>query len=137
MARDAERRPIIYIDHSDIGQGALDDLKAGVRNLVDFIEAREPQLIAYGFHINEQAMKMVVVAVHPDSASLELHMDVGAAEFRKLAPLLTLRKIECYGRPSGRALEQLRQKAADLGDAESVVTIGRYAGFHRLSSVST
>jgi hypothetical protein len=137
MARDAEGGPIIYIDHSDIRQGALDNLKAGVQNLVDFIETREPQLIAYGFHINEQAMQMVVVAIHPNSASLELHMDIGAAEFRKLAPLLTLRKIECYGRPSGRALEQLRQKAADLGDAESVVTIGRYAGFHRLSPVAT
>ena len=133
MARDTEREPIIYIDHSDIRQGALSNLKEGVRNLVDFIEEREPQLIAYGFHIDEQAMKMAVVAVHPDSASLELHMDIGAAKFRKLAPLLTLRKIECYGRPSERAREQLRQKAADLGDVESVVTIGRYAGFHRLA----
>jgi len=74
---------------------------------------------------------MTVVAVHPDSASLELHMEIGSAEFRKLAHLLTLTSIECYGRPSERALEQLWEKAATLGDSGSVVSIGRFAGFTR------
>jgi hypothetical protein len=121
--------PIIYIDHSDIRQGSLDELKAGVQRLVDFIRAREPQLITYGFYIDDEAGKMTVVAVHPDSASLELHMDIGSAEFRKLAHLLTLTDIECYGWPSERALEQLREKAATLGDGGTVVSIGRFAGF--------
>jgi hypothetical protein len=78
---------------------------------------REPQLITYGFYIDEDAAKMTVVAVHPDSASLELHMDIGSKVFAKLAHLLTLTAIECYGRPSERALEQLRHKAATLGTA--------------------
>lgn len=123
--------PIVYIDHSDIREGSLEDLTTGIQRLVDFIEAREPQLIAYGFYIDEDAGKMTVVAVHPDSASLELHMDVGGAEFRKLAHLLTLTGIECYGRPSARALEQMRDKAAALGDGGTVVSIGRFAGFAR------
>jgi hypothetical protein len=61
------------------------------------------------------------VAVHPDSESLERHMDIGSDEFRKLAHLVTLTAIECYGRPSERALEQLRNKAAALGDGGAVV----------------
>ena len=126
--------PIVYIDHSDIRKGSLEELKAGVQRLVDFIEAREPQLITYGFYIDQEAAKMTVVAVHPDSASLELHMEVGAAEFRKLAHLLTLTGIECYGRPSERALEQLRHKASTLGDGGTVVSIGRFAGFTHLAS---
>jgi hypothetical protein len=127
----------VYIDHSDIREGSLDELKAGVRRLVDFIDAREPQLVAYGFYIDEDAAKMTVVAVHPDSASLELHMDIGGGEFRKLAHLLTLTAIECYGRPSERALEQLRHKAATLGDEGTVVSIGRFAGFTRLAAETT
>jgi len=125
--------PIVYIDRSDIRKGSLDELKEGVSRLVEFIEAREPQLIAYGFYLDEPAATMTVVAVHPDSASLELHMDVGAAEFRKLAHLLTLTAIECYGRPSERALEQLRRKADALGDGSTVVSIRRFAGFAHLS----
>jgi hypothetical protein len=132
MAREgtvSASEPIVYIDHSSIREGSLEELKAGVRRLVDFIDAREPQLIMYGFYIDEDAAKMTVVAVHPDSASLELHLDIGSSEFRKLAHLLTLTAIECYGRPSVKALEQLRQKAATLGDGGTVVSIGRLAGF--------
>jgi hypothetical protein len=129
--------PIVYIDHSDIREGSLEELEDGVRRLVEFIEAREPRLISYGFYIDEDAMKMTVVAVHPDQASLELHLDVGSAEFRKLAHLLTLTGIECYGRPSEKALEQLRQKAAMLGEGGTVVSVDRSAGFRRIGSATT
>jgi hypothetical protein len=129
--------PIVYIDHSDIRAGSLDELKAGVQRLVEFIDAREPQLITYGFYIDDEAAKMTVVAVHPDSASLELHLDIGGAEFVKLAQLLTLTAIECYGRPSERALDQLRRKGAQLGDGGSVLSVGRFAGFAHLTSGRT
>jgi hypothetical protein len=128
--------PIVYIDHSDIREGSLDELKAGVERLAEFIAEREPQLIAYGFYIDEAAATMTVVAVHPDSASLELHLDVGGAEFRRLAHLLTLTGIECYGRPSPRALEQIRQKATALGNGATVVSVGRVAGFAHIPSTS-
>ncbi|HET9250331.1 MAG TPA: hypothetical protein VFP13_10410 [Actinomycetota bacterium] len=129
--------PIVYVDHADIKEGSLEELKAGVRGLADFVEAREPQLIAYGFYFDEGAATMTVVAVHPDSASLELHLDVGGTEFRKLAHLLTLTAIECYGRPSEKAIEQLQRKAAALGDGVTVVTIDRSAGFAHLPSATT
>jgi hypothetical protein len=126
--------PIVYIDHSSIREGSVNELKAGVQRLVDFIDAREPQLIIYGFYIDEDAARMTVVAVHPDSASLELHMDIGSEEFRKLAHLVTLTAIECYGRPSERALEQLRLKADALGEGGAVVSVERFAGFAHLAT---
>ncbi len=129
--------PIVYIDHSDIREGSIEELRAGVRRLVEFIEAREPQLVTYGFYIDEEAGKMTVVAVHPDSDSLELHMDAGGEEFRKLGHLLRLTGIECYGRPSERALEQLREKAAALGEGAAVVSVDVAAGSARLASATT
>jgi hypothetical protein len=124
--------PIVYIDHSDIREGALEELRAGVRRLVEFIEEREPQLVAYGFYIDEVAMRMTVVAVHPDPASLELHLDIGGEEFLKLGHLIRLTGIECYGGPSRRAAAKLLQKAEALGDGGTVVSIGRFAGFTHL-----
>ena len=91
---------------------------------------------AYGFYIDEDAAKMTVVAVHPDAASLERHLEIGGGEFRKLSHLITLTSIECYGRPSGKALEQLREKAAALGDGGAVVSIGRSAGFAHVAGVT-
>ncbi len=128
--------PIVYIDHSRIREDSIDELRAGVQRLVDFIDAREPQLLTYGFYIDEDAARMTVVAVHPDSASLERHMEIGSGEFRKLAHLVTLTAIECYGRPTERAIEQLRNKAATLGDGGAVVSIERFAGFTHLASVT-
>jgi hypothetical protein len=128
--------PIVYIDHSQIREDSIDELKTGVQRLVEFIDAREPQLITYGFYIDEDAATMTVVAVHPDSTSLERHMAIGSEEFRKLAHLVTLTAIECYGRPSDKAIGQLREKAAMLGDSEAVVFIERFVGFQHVASIA-
>lgn len=121
---------IVYIDHSDIHEGRLEDLKEGIRRLVDFIETHEPQLTAYGFHLDEDAARMTVVAVHPDTASLELHLGIGNEEFRKLGEMITLRQIRVFGPVSDRAREMLEQKAEMLGGSVSVSE--RFAGFTRL-----
>jgi hypothetical protein len=121
---------LVYVDHSDIHEGRIEDLKEGIHRVVDIIEALEPRLIAYGFHLDEVAGRMTVTAVHPDSASLELHIDVGREEFRKLADMITLRQIEVYGPISERAREMLKQKATMLGGSDVTVT-ERFAGFAR------
>src|SRR5688500_3724613 len=118
---DALRTPIIYIDRSDVEPARVADLRKAVSDLVAFIDAREPQLIAYGFSIDEEAGTMTVAAVHPDTASLELHLNVGRGKFRKVGQLVTLRLIEVFGQPSDAALSQLHQKAAALGGATVVV----------------
>jgi hypothetical protein len=67
---------IVYIDRSEILDGKLEELKEGINELVEFDDAREPQLISYGFFINEEAGRMTVIAIHPYSASLEFHMEI-------------------------------------------------------------
>lgn len=126
--------PIIYIDHSKIRPGRLNDVKEAILRLVDFIDAREPQLLFYGFSVDEEAQRMTVLAVHPDAASVEYHMDVGGAAFRSFAELIEMQAIEVYGDPSQRMLEQLEQKAKDLGE-QGTVRVGRLqAGFSRLAA---
>jgi len=123
---------VVYLDHAEIREGRLEDLRAGIRRLVDVLEPLEPQLVAYGFHIDEAASRMTVTAIHPDSASLELHMEVGREEFRKLADMITLQTIEVYGSVSDRALEMLEQKVKMLG-GQGVRVVPRFDGFARIS----
>lgn len=120
---------IVYVDHSDILEGRLEDLKEGIRRVVDFIEAREPQLIAYGFHLDEAAGLMTVTAVHPDSVSLEVHLEIGREEFRKLGEMIRLRRVEVYGTISDQAREMLEQKVQMLGGKVTVTE--RFGGFAR------
>ena len=130
----SEVRPdlIVYVDHSDVDLERLDELKAGIRRVVAFIEAHEPQLIAYGFHLDEDRGRMTVTAVHADSASLELHLEVGRDQFRTLAGLITLTQVEVYGTVSDHVRDLLEQKASVLGGA-GVRIVERFDGFARLA----
>lgn len=67
--------------------------------------------------------------VYIDSASLELHMEVGREEFRKLGEMLAFRQVEVYGAISDRARAMLEQKVQMLGGAAAV--IDRFQGFTR------
>jgi hypothetical protein len=123
--------PIVYIDRSDVRPGAVADLRNAVSELVAFVEAREPQLISYGFYVDESASTMTVVAVHPDSASLGYHLSIGGPEFRKVGAFITLRTIEIFGVPSEAVLDQVREKALTLGNA-TVIVRSADAGFARV-----
>jgi hypothetical protein len=122
--------PIYYVDRSDILEGSLAEVREGMRDLAAFVEEREPQLIAYHCCIDEAESTMSVLAVHPDSASMELHMTLGGPKFKAFAPLIRLRAIDVYGRPTPAVVERLHQKAEMLGGG--IVTLHTLeAGFTR------
>ena len=108
-------QPIVYVDTSAIRNGKLEELKTAMKALASFVEANVPQLISYGFFLNEDRTRMNVVAVHRDSESLQFHMDVGAGEFRKFAHLIDLLKIDVYG-------HVIDGEWYDIGDIDSYNT---------------
>lgn len=123
-------QPIIYIDVSEIRDGKLEELEVAMSELARFVEANMPRLISYAFFLDEGRTAMTVVAVHPDVASLEFHMDKGGEEFRKFGDLIDLSRIEVYGSISDGVLDRLHQKARMLGSG-TVVVHELYAGFAR------
>lgn len=123
--------PIFYIDRSTVREGALEELRRRIPDLVDFIREQEPQLVAYDFYLDPEGGHMTVVSVHPDSDSLRLHLEVGRSAFQKFADLIDLYAIEVYGQPSDEVLSLLEDKAAMLGDGGRVEVHERQAGFLR------
>lgn len=93
----------------------LNELEAALEDLVAFIDANEPRIVAYGAYISLDGTQLTVVHVHSDSASLEFHMDVASPAFRRFAALVDMSSIQVYGNPSERVLGQLRDKAGLLG----------------------
>jgi len=124
---------IVYVDTSNVREGALEELKAAIEELVDFIEANEPRLIAYNVYFSDDGTRMTVVHVHADSASLEYHLEVAGPVFRQFVELVTLSSIHIYGEPSEKVLTQAREKARLLGRGEVVVD-ALYAGFTRFAA---
>jgi hypothetical protein len=109
--------PILYIDRSTITSDAVHELRGKAAELVEFVESREPRLLCYGFVIDADAREMTVAAVHPDSASLELHLQLGGPRFAAISRYITLRSIEVIGEPSPAATEAIHAKARLLGNA--------------------
>ena len=48
--------------------GAAQELKGAIKELVEFLDANVPRLIAYNVYLSDDGSQMTVVHVHPDSA---------------------------------------------------------------------
>ena len=125
---------LVYLDQSVIRDPDLAGLRAALADLTAFVREREPQLLFYGFEIDEPSSTMRVIAVHPNSASLETHLGVGGPEFRKAGAFIDLQQIDVFGQPSADVLERLHEKAAMLGTAARVTVHPLASGFERLSA---
>jgi hypothetical protein len=125
--------PLLYVDTSEVREGALEELKGAIKELVEFIEANEPQLIAYNVCLSDDGSQMTVVHLHIDSASLDYHMEVAGPAFRRFADLITLSSIRVYGEPSDKAVRQLKEKARLLGSGD-VIVHRPLAGFARFEA---
>jgi quinol monooxygenase YgiN len=123
---------IVYVDTADVREGALEELKAAIKELVDFVKAKEPRLIAYNVYLSDDGTRMTVVQVHADAESLEYHMEVAGPVFRQFVELVTLSSIQIYGEPTEKLLQQSHEKARLLGHSAEVVADDLHAGFTRL-----
>jgi quinol monooxygenase YgiN len=124
---------IVYVDTSEVREGALEELKTAIKELVAFVDANEPRIIAYNVYLSDDGTQINVVHMHPDSASLEYHMEVAGPMFRQFVDLVTLKSIVIFGRPTDKVLGQLHEKAGLLGRA-TVTVRELHAGFTRFEA---
>jgi hypothetical protein len=127
----AESQPIVYVDTSAVRSGRLEELKAAMDELTEFVEANEPQLLAYNVYFSDAGDRMTVLHINPDPASLELHMDVAGPKFPPIGEFIDMLGIDVYGDPGEALVDRLRRKAELLGSG-SVRIHDLHAGFARL-----
>jgi hypothetical protein len=93
--------------------GKLQEERSRVPGLRDFIEANEPRLIAFNEYANEAGTEVAVVQVHPDTDSMEFHMEVvrEQAERAYERTLDSTTGIQVFGTPTAAILEMLSRTA--------------------------
>jgi quinol monooxygenase YgiN len=108
-------QPFIYVGTLGIKEGKLEEVKQSWQAVVEAVKEHEPQMIAFHGFVNERGTEMTVIQVHPDTASMDFHMNVlretlGEQLARALGPeLFEFRRSEYCGTPSESALEMDRQ----------------------------
>ena len=123
---------VAYLDTSEVRSGKLEELKTAMAELAAFVEQNEPRIISYSVCFSEDGSTMSVLHFHPDLASLEFHLKVAGPKFPPVAPLIKMKTIEIFGRPSEDLVAQLREKAQLLGTG-SVIVRDIHAGFARFT----
>ena len=126
--------PFIFLATNRLKPGAYDAERRRVPGLSEFIEAHEPRLLAFNEYVNADRTEVAVVQVHPDAASMELHMDV-VAERAARAYAETLdatTRIQVFGTPSDAVVETLRVQAG--AGVPLTLYDGHLGGFTRLGS---
>lgn len=122
--------PLVVIDSSEIREGKLEELKTALVELAEFVESNEASPLAYHIYFDEDGTRLTVLQIHPDSESMELHMNVAAPLFARFTELVDLSRVDFYGIPSEAVLDATRRKAQLLGNA-AVVVNDLHAGFTR------
>lgn len=124
-------QPIVYVDTSEVRAGRLEELKAAMDALTQFVEANEPQLLGYNVYFSDDGTRMTVLHINPDSASLDFHIKVAGPKFPPIGEFIDMLAIDVYGRPDDALVERLRHKAEMLGSG-TVRVHDLHAGFARL-----
>ncbi len=90
--------PFIFVATSRLKTGRLEEEQQRVPGLAEFIEANELRLIAF----NEDGTEVGVVQVHPDTESMEFHIQVvrERAERTYAERLDSTAGIQVYGTPT-------------------------------------
>lgn len=122
---------IVYVDQSRVRDGKLDELKTAMEDLVDFVEANEPDILSYNVYFSADGTQMTVVHMHSGPASLDFHMEVAGPKFPPIGAFIELESIDVYGQPSKRLIEQLKEKASTLGSG-SVSVHALHQGVNRV-----
>ena len=73
--------PLIYVGTYTIKPGNEGEATERLTQLVDFVETNEPRMIAFNTYLDRDGRTLSIVQVHPDSASMEFHMQMNARHF--------------------------------------------------------
>jgi hypothetical protein len=126
--------PFIFIATNRLKPDAYEAERRRVPGLVDFLEAREPRLLAFNEYSNAERTEVTVVQVHRDAASMEFHMGVvserAAAAYAET--LDSTRRIQVFGSPSDAVVETLGAQAG--AGVPLAVHAEHLGGFARLGS---
>jgi hypothetical protein len=119
--------PLIYVGTYGVKPGNEEQARGRLAELVDFVETNEPRLIAFNAYLDRDGKTVSIVQVHPDSASMEFHMQVNAKHFATAFDWLEESMSGTYFGPVSGAL------AAELAKWEESATYmpEHVAGFTR------
>src|SRR5439155_25940179 len=103
-------QPFIYVGTWTIKPGKFEEARKWVSEHVDLVETNEPRLVAFHVYFDEEGKTASVVQVHPDSASMEFHMQVISEQLSGAFDYIDSILSEQYFGPMSESLSETLSK---------------------------
>jgi hypothetical protein len=102
--------PFVYVGTWTIKPGKFEEARTWMAEHAVVIEANEPRMITFHVYFDEEGGKASVVQVHPDSVSMELHMQVIAEHVSGAFDFIDVIESEQYFGPMSDSLSETLAK---------------------------
>ena len=122
--------PIVFVGTHRIHESKLDIAKRASADLAQFVRDNHPRVLHFEIYIDDDAREMTVIQIHPDEASLMLHMQLAGDRLARAYEFLDTVIVRMFGNPSDAF------KEGAMGGREDVKFERPFAGFSRLESVA-
>ena len=125
-------KPLIFISRFRVKEGKLEDLKKYYQKILNIIESNQTRMIAFHGFLSEDGTEMTSIQVHPDSESMEYHMQMLKANwdesFSQYSQMVQGTTIDYYGDPPESAI-----KMNEISKQELKILPIHIAGFMHIS----
>jgi hypothetical protein len=105
--------PFIYIGTYRLKEGKLEAFSQMCGGLAEFVQSREPRVIAFSVYSTDDGTEASVVQVHPDADSMLFHMQLLSehitSAYDEDSPLDVATSNQIYGTPSEAVLEMIKE----------------------------
>jgi len=111
-------KPLIVISRFRVNEGKLEELKSYYQKILNIIESNQTRMIAFHGFLSEDGTEMTSIQVHPDTASMEYHMQVlkenWDQSFSQYSQMVQGTTIDYYGDPPESAIKMNDMSKQDL-----------------------
>ncbi|MCD6020963.1 MAG: hypothetical protein K0R20_673 [Actinomycetia bacterium] len=125
--------PVVFISHFGIKEGMLEDLRQLSEEVIDKLREEKARTVLYLAYLDDEGTEVSFLHAFPDAESMDLHFEGVDERVKAAYQYIEPRGWEIYGRPSGAALESMRQAAEGAGVSLTVLP-DHLGGFLRLRS---
>jgi quinol monooxygenase YgiN len=104
--------PFIFVTTHKINPGQLDAFKKLGREFTEFVQANEPDLLAFNVCLDEDAGEASLIQIHRDPGSADRHMQIAGDRIAQGLTVTTTVRAEVYGTPGPVVRQALAANAA-------------------------
>lgn len=108
-------KEVTFVGTYTIPEGGLEEWKAAIVDMIDFVKANAPRLTRFEAFLSEDGTEATSIYTHPDTQSLEQHLEAAGSRIRAGTAMVQVRRIDLYGAPSELVVTQLRRISEEHG----------------------